>query len=251
MKRASQWILASAVMMGDPVAALADDAPVSKFIGSVSVTNDYIFRGLSQTNRKPAFQPGIEYDDASGWYVGAWGSNVSWLSDVSTDDARVSNSVEIDGYAGYRGSLSPDWAYDVGLYTYYYPGSYPASFTRPYTTEAYASLAWKGIALKYSYGLTNLFGFANSKHSDYVDLSYNVEFAPGWTFNSHIGHQEVPHNPGYSYDDWRIGVTRAFANGYSIALGYYDTNAKRSAYTNPEGHYVGRATGILTVSKSF
>jgi uncharacterized protein (TIGR02001 family) len=138
MKRASQWILASAVTMGDPMAALADDSPVSKVIGSVSIASDYIFRGLSQTNRKPALQPSIEYDGASGWYVGAWASNVSWLSDVSTDDARVSNSVEIDGYAGYRGSLSPDWAYDVGLYTYYYPGTYPASFTRPYTTEAYA-----------------------------------------------------------------------------------------------------------------
>jgi uncharacterized protein (TIGR02001 family) len=248
MRRASQWILASAVTMGDPMAALADDSPVSKVIGSVSMGSDYIFRGLSQTNRKPALPPSIDYDDASGWYVGAWASKVSWLSDVSTDDARVSNSVEIDGYAGYRGSLSPNWAYDVGLYTYYYPGTYPASFTRPYTTEAYASPTWQRITLTYSYGLTNLFGFANSKHSGYVDLSYNYEVTPGWTLNSHVGHQDVPNTPGSSYADWRVGVTRAFTNGYSVALGYYDTHAKRRAYTNLEGHFVGRAAGILTLS---
>jgi hypothetical protein len=45
-----------------------------------------------------------------------------------------------------------------------------------------------------------------------------------------------------------VGVTRAFTNGYSVALGYYDTHAKRRAYTNLEGHFVGRATGILTLS---
>lgn len=251
MKRSKQWLLAGAVLLGDSTLAMADDAPVSKVVGSVSAVNDYEFRGLSQTNRKPAFQPSIEYDDASGWYVGSWGSNVSWLSDASTEEAHISNSLEIDLYTGYRGSLSPDWTYDVGLYEYYYPGNYPHGFTKPYTTEAYASLAWKGIALKYSYGFTNLFGFANSKHSDYVDLSYNYEFVPSWTLNTHVGHQDVPNYTGFSYFDWRVGVTKAFANGYSVALGYYDTNAKRSNYTNADGHYVGRATGILTLSKAF
>lgn len=251
MKRSTQWLLGATVLLGYPAAVMADDAPVSKVVGSFSVTNDYVFRGLSQTNRKPAFQPGIEYDNASGWYVGTWGSNISWLSDASTPQARISSSLEIDLYAGYRGNLSPDWAYDVGLYEYYYPGTYPAGFIRPYTTEAYASLTWKGIALKYSYGFTNLFGFPNSKHSGYIDLSYNVEFTPGWTFNTHVGHQYVPNTPGYSYYDWRAGVTRAFANGYSVALAYYDTNAKPSDYTNAEGHFEGRATGILTLAKAF
>lgn len=251
MMRSKQWLLTAIMLLSVPLAALADDAPVSKVVGSISATNDYIFRGLSQTNRKPAFQPSIEYDDASGWYAGAWGSNISWLSDASTSAAHISSSLEIDLYTGYRGNFSPDWAYDVGLYTYYYPGTYPAGFTRPYTTEAYASLTWKGIALKYSYGFTNLFGFPNSKHSDYVDLSYNYEFTPSWTLNSHVGHQDVPNTPGFSYYDWRVGVTKAFANGYSVGLGYYDTNAKRRAYTNADGHFVGRATGILMLTKAF
>ncbi len=251
MKRCTQWILAGAVVVAPVVQASAQDAPASQVTGSVAVVNDYLFRGLSQTNREPAVQPGIEYDHASGWYIGAWGSNVSWLSDVSTSAAPISSSVELDFYTGYRGSLGADWNYDVGLYEYYYPGSYPAGFTRPYTTEAYASLGWKGITLKYSHAFTNLFGFADSKHSAYVDLSWNREFSPGWTFNSHVGHQDVANTPGFSYTDWKVGVTRAFANGYSIALGYYDTNAARGGYTNADGHYLGRATGILTLSKAF
>ncbi|MEP6898671.1 MAG: TorF family putative porin [Rhodanobacter sp.] len=251
MKRCTQWILMSAALGIFSAQCQADDAPASKVVGSVSVVNDYLFRGLSQTNRKPALQPGIEYDDASGWYVGAWGSNVSWLSDLSTSDAPVSSSVELDFYTGYRGSFNADWSYDIGLYEYYYPGTYPAGFTRPYTTEAYASLGWKGITLKYSHAFTNLFGFADSKNSDYVDLSWNYEFSPSWTLNTHVGHQDVSNTPGFAYYDWKVGVTKAFANGYTVALGYYDTNAARGGYTNSYDHYVGRATGVLSLAKSF
>jgi uncharacterized protein (TIGR02001 family) len=251
MKRYALWVPVGAILLAPAFQAAAQDAPASSVSGSVAVVNDYLFRGLSQTNRDPAVQPGIEYDHASGWYIGAWGSNISWLSDVSTSAAPVSSSVELDFYTGYRGTFAADWSYDVGLYEYYYPGSYPAGFVRPYTTEAYASLAWKGISLKYSQTLTNLFGFADSKNSGYVDLSWNKEFSPGWTFNSHVGHQDVANSPGFSYTDWKIGVTRAFDKGYSIALGYYDTDASRSSYTNAYGHYVGRSTGILTLSKSF
>ncbi len=62
---------------------------------------------------------------------------------------------------------------------------------------------------------------------------------------------DVAHAPGFSYCDWKLGVTRAFAHGYSVALGCYDTNAERKAYTDAYGHFVGRATCLLTVSKAF
>lgn len=251
MKRCKQMVLAGAVLLSPMSSAWAGDAPSSQVSGSVAVVNDYLFRGLSQTNRQPAVQPGIEYDNASGWYVGAWGSNISWLSDGSSTAAPISSSLEVDVYGGYRGSFGGDWSYDAGLYEYAYPGNYPAGFTSAYTTEAYVSLGWKGVSLKYSRTLTNLFGFPNSTGSGYVDLSWNLEFSPGWTFNSHVGHQTVANTPGFAYTDWKVGVTKAFAKGYSVALGYYDTNAARSSYTNAAGHYLGRATGIVTLSKSF
>ena len=36
-----------------------------------------------------------------------------------------------------------------------------------------------------------------------------------------------------------------------LALGYYDTNARRSVYTNARGHYLGRATAVLSLARSF
>lgn len=252
MKRCTVMICAAALLLaGVDMPTRAADAPLSTTTGGVTLVNDYLFRGLSQTNRKPAAQAGIEYDHSSGWYFGAWGSNVSWLSDASSSTTPISSSLEVDVYAGHRGSLGGDWTYDVGLYEYYYPGSYPSGFVLPYTLEGYAALGWKSVSLKYSHAFTNLFGFADSKNSDYLDLSWNYEFVPNWLINAHVGHQTVKHNPGFSYTDWKLGVTRNFEHGYSVSLGYYDTNARKALYTNAYSHYLGRATAILSLGKTF
>ncbi|WP_284731449.1 MULTISPECIES: TorF family putative porin [unclassified Rhodanobacter] len=245
-------VVAAPMVMASALApALAGEAPASKWVGSAGMVNDYLFRGISQTDRKPAVQAGVEFDHASGGYLGGCGSNVSWLSDASTSAAPISSSLEFDLYGGWRGSFGGDWSYDVGLYRYQYPGSYPAGFTLPNTTEAYAALAWKSVSLKYSYAFTNLFGYADSEHSGYVDLSWNQAFAPGWLLNAHVGRQQVENVAGASYSDWKLGVTRNFGSGWSAALGYYDTNANASVYTNARGHYLGRATAVLSLARSF
>ncbi len=219
--------------------------------GSVSVANDYIFRGLSQTNQQPALQAGLEYAGRGGWYVGTWGSNISWLSDGSTSMAPISSSLEIDVYAGYRHALTQGISVDLGVYTYDYPGSYPRGFTRPNSTEGYIGIGAWGLSLKYSHAFTNLFGVADSKSSDYWDLSYSHALNNVWTATAHVGHQQVENNPDASYSDWNISISDDFGRGFSGSLGYYDSNADRAVYTNAPGHYLGRATLLAILSKSF
>ncbi len=43
-----------------------------------TVTNDYDFRGNSQSAKDPAIQASLDYAAASGWYVGAWASNIDF-----------------------------------------------------------------------------------------------------------------------------------------------------------------------------
>lgn len=235
------------------VPAHADDVAQSSpaLTGSIGLASDYLFRGLSQTGQEPALQGGLEYGRAEGWYVGAWGSNVSWLSDYSRLGYDVSNSLEIDVYAGWRMPLSEAWKLDLGVYTYYYPDDYPHGFTRPYTAEGYVGISWAFVSLKYSHSFTNLFGFYDSKNSGYLDLSANWEISPSWLLNAHVGHQRVKNSRAADYTDWKLGVTKNFANGIAVALGYYDTNADEVVYTNGYDEFLGRDTGVLSVSKSF
>ncbi|CAM5493796.1 Choline dehydrogenase OS=Rhodanobacter lindaniclasticus OX=75310 GN=B1991_00360 PE=4 SV=1 [Rhodanobacter lindaniclasticus] len=46
-------------------------------------------------------------------------------------------------------------------------------------------------------------------------------------------------------------MTRNFADGWSVALGYYDSDAARAVYTNARGHYLGRATAVLGLARTF
>lgn len=219
--------------------------------GTLALTSDYLFRGLSQTDQEPALQGGIEYAHDSGLYAGVWGSNVSWLSDYSSASLPISNSLELDGYIGWRGNVSESLKLDGGVYTYYYPGDYPDGFVRPYTTEVFLGASFGPVSLKYWHAVTNLFGFADSDGSGYLDANVNYEFSPGWVLNAHAGRQRVKRTSAASYSDWKLGVTRNFDGGWSLAVAYADTNAQRSVYTNAYGNFLGRATGTLTLTKAF
>jgi uncharacterized protein (TIGR02001 family) len=235
-------------------AAAPAATPEHSLTGNVALASEYRYRGIAQTNGKPAIQGGFDYGHASGIYLGTWASNVNWLSDQTPVAGPVSNSIEWDFYGGYKGTVG-DFTYDLGVLYYWYPGKYPNGFTSPNTFEGYVAGGWKWFTLKYSYAFTNLFGFTESSGSQYVDLSGTVDVGAGFNLIGHLGYQYIP---GYgtrssgdcSYTDWKIGVTKEWL-GLNWGLAYVDTDANRSCYTNAYGKNMGGATGVLTVSKTF
>jgi len=133
-----------------PGVALAEEAlPIS---ANVSMTTDYLFRGISQTGHDPAIQGGFDYAHASGFYVGVWGSNVGWIEDYQ---GYASGNMEFDLYGGFRGGFADDFTYDLGAIQYYYPGTRAAAITNADTTELYAALGYKWVTAKYSYVASN------------------------------------------------------------------------------------------------
>ncbi|MBU8977083.1 MULTISPECIES: TorF family putative porin [unclassified Lysobacter] len=242
--------LVSIVLAGAISFALPNDA-IAGVSGSVALTSDYIFRGISQNNQEPALQAGVEYAADSGFYVGSWGSNVSWLSDTPVVDNDISNSVELDFYGGYRGKFNDTVGFDVGALYYWYPGDYPSGFNSPDTGELYFGISAGVFSAKYSYALTDLFGYADSDGSGYLDAAVNWEFVPTWTLNAHAGKQWIENNEDFEYVDWKLGVTKTFEGGFAIALAYTDTDAEEALYTNVHNNYLGDDTVVLTLTKTF
>lgn len=244
-----------AVVSSLAIAVLLTLAPVGMaragVSGSVALTSDYIFRGVSQTNQEPALQAGLEYAADSGFYVGTWGSNINWLSDLSTTQAPISSSLELDGYAGYRGKFGDSVGFDVGALYYWYPGDYPSGFNSADTAELYFGISAGVFSAKYSYALTDLFGYADSDGSGYLDVAVNWEFVPTWTLNLHGGKQWIENNEDFEYTDWKLGVTRSFDGGFAVALAYTDTDTERALYTNVHGNYIGDDTVVLTLTRTF
>jgi len=236
-----------------PVAA----APESDwtFTGNVGLFSQYIFRGISQTNEKPALQGGVDLGHKSGFYAGLWGSNVSWLSDGNPD---VSASLEVDFYGGYKWALPADFVLDTGVLYYWYPGSYPAGYTKPHTTELYAALTWKWLTAKYSYSVDNkTFGFPDSRGSDYweINATYDIvdkvnDSIGKVTLFGHYGQQRFKNNGFYDYGDWKVGVSTEVL-GLTVGIFGTGTDAESAAYTNRFGNDISAGQFVGYIQKTF
>lgn len=230
------------------------------FTANVTLASEYIYRGIGQTNRKPALQGGFDYSHASGLYAGVWGSNVSWLSDGRND---VSSSLELDLYGGYKNTFAGgDWNYDVGVLRYNYPGTYPSGYTKADTTELYGAIGWKWLTLKYSHVVSShIFGFTgsngtdNTRGSGYLELNAAYDLGDGWGVLGHVGHQKIKNNDDASYTDYKVGVTKDVGFG-TVGLSYWTTNAKACGdstpvYCNAFNKDLGEGRALLSFTKTF
>lgn len=78
---------------------------------SLGATTNYVYRGISQTYGGGAVQLGANYQNLSGWFIGAWGSNVDPYPGSAS-------SKELDLYTGMNFELDDDFTLR-GTYTHY------------------------------------------------------------------------------------------------------------------------------------
>jgi len=203
------------------------------FSGKAALFSEYEYRGISQTSETPAVQLNLDYAHTSGFYVGAFASNISWLKDTAKANGFLSNAkIEVDVYGGFKFNVAKDVALDVGYLHYEYPSS-GAFKPKPNTDEVYAGASYGPATLKYSYSTNDTFGVENSKGSDYVELSVNypLPIVPKLTINGLVGHQKYKNNDFLSYTAWKLGATYDFGAGFSAGAYYKSTDAKCAGYT--------------------
>lgn len=242
-----------------PAFAAEEPASAHTVTGNMTLASEYIYRGIAQTNRKPAIQGGLDYSHSSGLYLGAWASNISWLTDAQV--SGVSAPIEIDTYGGYKLALG-DVTLDFGVLKYWYPGTYPAGYVSADTLEFYTGASYKFLTFKYSRSTTNLFGATSTQDdgsikktegSQYFDLSANPELGGGFVLNLHAGRQLVANHPGASYNDYKIGVTKDIG-GFAVSAAYITTTAKAEAgafYRSALNRDLGADRIVVSVGKTF
>lgn len=233
--------------LGVSTPIFAADAPAaSPITANVTLASEYVYRGVSQTREKLALQGGFDYAHSSGLYIGTWGSNISWITDVTPD---ATSNLEMDVYGGYKGSAG-DIGYDVGVLHYDYPGSYPAGFTSANTDELYVAGSYKMFTLKYSHAISNLFGYSDSKGSSYIEANANFEVMSGLTLGLHAGHQKIKNYSDFSYTDYKVGLTKDLGGGLGVTAAYMDTTANDDLYTVKDTK-IADGRFVLSVSKAF
>jgi len=232
-----------AAAMGSLTSVAHAAEPESTLAFNAGVVSEYRYRGISQSRLQPALQGGVDYTDKSGFYVGAWGSTIKWIKDAGGDA-----NVELDLYGGYKGAVG-DVAYDVGFLRYEYPSNkLPVSAN---TNEVYGAVTYGLFTAKYSHAISNLFGFADSKNSYYVDLSANLDLGSGYSLTPHVGYQSVKNNADYSYTDYAVTLGKDLGNGLSATAAVIGTDSSKAFYYTPAGKFTGRTGVVVGLKYSF
>jgi uncharacterized protein (TIGR02001 family) len=217
-------------------------AAQAQVTGNASLTSDYRFRGVSQTQNAPAVQGGVDFAHSSGFYVGNWNSSIS--SELYPGAAGI----ESDVYAGFKKAFG-GVTVDAGVLGY----MYPRTTTDTNTTEVYVGASYSVLSVKYSRSLTNYFGVADSKNSSYIQADANVPLAGKLSAVAHYGRTSVANNAALDYTDYNVGATYDL-NGWLVAAKYHtNTNAGSSFETaaTVNGQKLYKDAVVVSVSRSF
>jgi uncharacterized protein (TIGR02001 family) len=219
--------------------AFAEEArapdPDLKVSGGVTFVSQYRFRGISLSDEHAALQGTINLNHKSGFYAGAWGSNIDGWGELG------GSNVELDLYGGWKGQVTKGVTLEAGLLYYAYPGSKGGDFEffepyakvsgqlGPVSATVGATYAWKQDALA---GNDNLYLFN--------DNSVPIKGIP-ITLTSHVGYSSGSSAlaAGDDYIDWGLGATAAWKN-LTLGVSYVDTNINEAQALS-----VGAARGIV------
>ena len=243
--------MASPVLAQDATAAPASDFTIT---GGATITSDYRFRGISQTNKRFAVQGTLGVSHSSGFYVGTWGSSID-------DYVAAGGDAEIDLYGGYKKTFDGTTV-DVGVLYYYYPGSseiisgYDSDFFEPYASlsHTFGPVSAK-VGAAYS-PKQHAIAFGRNNREDnlylYGEGSIAIPNVP-ITVSAHVGH-----NNGRSlltfglkdYWDWNVGAAYVWKN-LTFGVSYVDTDIKDSEAVGLNGRHVAKAGVLGSVSVAF
>jgi len=217
--------VAVALSLGGAAAFGEEESPHAAS-GTIALTTEYLFRGISQTDHNPAIQGSLDYTYKPwGLYLGAWASNVD-------EDYVSDGNIEIDWYGGFRGQFSDTGiGWDAGAIYYHYPGdddNFPGAEIIDYVEAKFgANYTFADVPLSPATSLTVYYSpdfFGGSGDGVYVDAGVGLSLPYEFTLGAHGGYQyaedfNLDGDDGDEYFDWRVGISRTVI-GFTLNLSY-------------------------------
>lgn len=189
--------VAFSALFAGSAAMAQDDAGAFSF--NAAATNNYIWRGVTQTQDGAAVQGGVDYKKGM-FYAGAWGSNVDFGDDTST---------ELDLYFGITPTAG-DWSFDFGYIHYMYPnecdtcdynfGELKAAVSHPMGKGTIGAAMYLG---------------AEDLEDPYYEINASYPLTDKLSISGAVGNYEA-----YGYATWNVGTTYMLTDNLSLDLRY-------------------------------
>jgi len=174
---------------------------------TLSATNDYDYRGLSQTDLSPALQLDFVHIDEK-FHADIFLSNVNFSAGSGRKFYGVKHT-EIAYTAGFTGGDDKTIIWDFGASYFTYPGWRPdENYAETYITATHKDVSVSG---HYTWDYSNV---SHAKSAYYYEINYSREIKyPEITFSLHMGYNSGQYwnaQNGQAYTDYSIGVARKF-----------------------------------------
>jgi uncharacterized protein (TIGR02001 family) len=201
------------------IALISPDA-LAQISGTVNLVSDYRYRGVSLSHGDPAAQLAVAYDDAQGWYAGAFASTVRLAASFN----RGAQAIAFVGYAkqlpsGVSFEAGADYSAFTGARGYEYP-------------EAYGGFAFENVSGRLYYAPRY---FGSDGGAVYGELNGAQRVHDRVRLLAHVGILQI--NGGNPYSGWpdhrvfdaRAGVGIDF-DPFNVQVSWVGISAASAAY---------------------
>ena len=184
--RLSKLVCASIIASSSTFALMTPVAANAAMSGSIGVHSKYLLRGIAEENTGAAVQGSIDYSNDSGFYLGWWGSSLSYVStDDDDEELYTSRGFENDFYGGFSGEAG-SISYNIGFIQYYY-----LSVDDSDLTELVLGAGYGPIGIQAQYLLND--GAWGNAGDIYWTVNYSTDLPKDFALDVSLGY--------YTYND--------------------------------------------------
>lgn len=221
MTRPLRFLVCLTALCGSAISAPAASE------GRIGIASDYILRGVSQSDGRPALQAELQYPSSANWSVGAQ------VSQVRLRPSKI--TTEVNAFVQWRKPVSPDFDLSATATHYAYPNDPRAAsyqynelaLTMGWRDQLYLTAAWTPQLNLYS----TIEGFAPNREIMTLETSAHRDLSPHWDLRVGLGYY---HPVGLDYATYGYGnATVGWHYGHWLAdVGWFWVqNARHRQYS--------------------
>jgi uncharacterized protein (TIGR02001 family) len=234
------------VVLGIATLASAARGVAGDLGGSLALTSDYVYQGISRTCGGPAAQADLRFRSAGGeapWetFAGVWGS-------AGLARSLCNASREIDLYAGQRIALGGSSSLTLTYVHYAFPGGsyvYERLEGRRFDYDElggmwaledrlFVTLAWTPNALEYRlYPAAGAYTLARDRSALSFGAQVHQPLPAGLTLSAGAGYDEVSDPFGAGYAFWSAGIGRTVGR-VELDVSYFRTAPRAERLFGPK-----------------
>ncbi len=199
LNNTSIWLFLSLLCSSIPKLAFAQTS------ANIGLTSNYLWRGVSQSEKNIALSAGLDFANDAGFYIGTWSSTLS------------RGKYELDLYTGFKKEFA-SLSYNIGIIDYHYPND------SDYFDELYFTISKAGFSagVAYTFNSKDNNSLAFSQGDIYYSLSYSTSLEQGVQISSTLGHYDFDNALADDYNHIKLaankyGVTFAIDTTFSLA----------------------------------